>query len=849
MRVLLIFSIPFILSAYSTVKLQKGWNLVGFSEERSVEKLKTEYPQFGNIYLWKSGDWVKNSGTISPTDGVWIYSEIDTDIYSIGNEVYSENISNIDLEKGWNLLSLPIQSAVSPDIFKDEASVWKYSGGEWSFYQKDGSKSDVYPDLNLIGNGEGFWVLSDSNKSIDISAEGSKLRNFETNASMMDFLTSMVRYNGNTRSDDYYYWAYATDDNMAVPEADESVDVGTVDVGTADSSTKVSDTTSTNTQEVDVDEADIVKHDGENIFYLSGDWSETEIFITSFDEVLKGNSEPITTIETTKRPEELYLIGDKLIVIYPYNNSFWSSWCYVDYDLWSNKSLVEVYDVSDISNISKVESFEFDGNIVDTRVTGGKLFVISRYMPYIKISYEKTYISCDEYCYYPEDENGYFKTDYNNYTEISSHFIPTLNGKPLFSHETLYAPRKVDQTPFITSITSFDISDFSKIDSVSAIGNSETIYASTEAIYIVSQDYPKYWNWRDYDERVAIYKFDISDTLSYSGRAFVDGRILNQFSLSEYKDTLRVATTQGWRWWGDSRKDGTDNIVTALQEKSGTLEVVGEVRGLGNPNEEIKGVRFFGDRGYIVTFLNTDPLYVVDFSNPAEPVLGENPLKIDGYSTYFHSVSDSLILSLGVNANSDGRETGYQIQLFNILDLDNPALIDKMLIPATQDTDTRWRYYSEAIHNHKSFVYRNSDNLFGLGLRETVDWSMDTEEKKKYIAENYIPISEANLSDEVLKEYELEIELGTPLYIHKSYLGSLYPYVVSTQDIYFPSYFYKNDLKIYQVVDNEIVFKNDISGGENSDYGYQRGIIFTYDNRNYAIYFLGGEFYLGEINN
>jgi uncharacterized SAM-binding protein YcdF (DUF218 family) len=176
------------------------------------------------------------------------------------------------------------------------------------------------------------------------------------------------------------------------------------------------------------------------------------------------------------------------------------------------------------------------------------------------------------------------------------------------------------------------------------------------------------------------------------------------------------------------------------------------------------------------------------------------------------------------------------------------------VIVVTDQFHTRRAYfafwkYSEAIHNHKSFVYRNSDNLFGLGLRETVDWSMDTEEKKKYIAENYIPISEANLSDEVLKEYELEIELGTPLYIHKSYLGSLYPYVVSTQDIYFPSYFYKNDLKIYQVVDNEIVFKNDISGGENSDYGYQRGIIFTYDNRNYAIYFLGGEFYLGEINN
>jgi uncharacterized secreted protein with C-terminal beta-propeller domain len=857
MRFLILMLLPIFVSA---LELQKGWNLVGFSETRDVEKLRVEY-SLGNIYMWKSGSWIKNSGTISPTDGVWIYAKKTTYIYPNYDRNQVENISQLHLEEGWNLLSLPLDMAISPDVFKDEIAVWKYSGGQWSKYKHGFIGTSSFPDIDAIGSGDGFWVLSETDKTIDLDSEVSELRTFDSNKSMEDFLLAMVRYNRSFKHNDpnyYWYSVYPTDGGMVFEEA-ESDDATITD--NADSSAKsesVSDTTTTNTQEKEVDEADIVKHDGNKIFYLPSDWSEKKILVTTFSEILGGNNEPITEIETEEKPDELYLIQDKLIAIYPTNNSFWGSWCYVDYSVWSEKSRIEVYDVSDISNITKTEEFEIDGNIVDTRVTGGKLFVVSRFMPSIEIEYEKTEVECDEnekncYYYYPQDENGtYYEVNYEKYTEISTDLIAKINETPLFSNETLFAPKKVDQSPFITSIISFEISDFSKMETVSAVGSSETLYASTEAIYLVSSSYPRFWNWREYDERVAIYKFGIAENLGYNGKTFVDGQILNQFSLSEFQETLRVATTTGWSWW---REDGTDNIVSSIQEKNGTLQIVGEIRGLGKANETIKGVRFLGDKGYVVTFLQTDPLYVVDFSDPTKPVLGENPLEIDGYSTYFHPVNSELLLSLGVNADSEGSETGYQIQLFNVADFNNPTLVDKVLLPEVQD-GYRWYYYSEAVHNHKAFTYRNSDNLFAVPFQERIEKEMTNEEKEEYVTENYTNINELNTSEvaEWKEKYAFEISQGVEFYIDNDSLKyGYYLYPRSLTDIYFPNYYYTNDLKVYGVDTNNSVidFKNEIAGKHGESWNYQRSVIFSTgedeEKTDWGLYILGGNFYLGEI--
>ncbi len=832
------------------VDVKSGWNLVGFPVDLSSEKASS-IELINRHYTFKSGSWILN-GDIEKVDGVWIKSLRDGTIYVEEEELFVEDISKIELESGWNLVSLPVNSAVSPDIFRDQTSVWKYSNGEWSKYRKDSLFND-YPTIDVLGAGEGFWVYSENPEVIDIAERSSQLRNFSSDEAMNDYLTSMVRYNKNYQGVYSYYRSGIYYDGTMPTDAvmDEGADLAE----TSGSTENVSDATTTNLQEIGVDEADIVKHDGTNIFYLSESWNDNKILVTTFQNILNNNLEPITSIDTNTTPDELYLIDNKLIAIYPHNRTFWGYWCSVDYSVWSSKSHIDIYDVSDIHNISKVDSFEFDGNIVDSRVTGGKLYLVSRYMPYIEVEYPKVYVSCESdrygYCWYEKDEVGYFDYNWSNPIEKELHITPTMNNESLISHTTLYAPSKVDQSPFITSIISFEISDFSKNEVVSVVGGSETIYASTDAIYSVSSSYPRYYDWNRWEEREAIYKFSIDGNLTYSGMGFVDGHILNQFSLSEYRDTLRVATTKGWSWWNG---EDTDNIVSALQDINGTLTVVDEIRGLGKEGETIRGVRFLGDKGYVVTFRQTDPLYIIDMSDPKNMKKGENPLEIDGYSTYFHPVNSELLLSLGVNADSDGRTDGYQLQLFNVSDFNNPALVDKVILTG----GSSWSLYSEAINDHKAFTYRSSDNLFGLPIREYIRRELTDDEKVEYLKDNYIPIDEVNLTeygieDGKITEEELAQDGDYELYAHRYALENGYVAATAISAIPYPSYVYENTLKIYGVDTNSstINFKSDIIGDSEDRYNYQRGIIFSTGDdeskRDWGLYILGGNLAIGEI--
>src|ERR671911_321497 len=90
-----------------------------------------------------------------------------------------------------------------------------------------------------------------------------------------------------------------------------------------------------------------------------------------------------------------------------------------------------------------------------------------------------------------------------------------------------------------------------------------------------------------------------------------------------------------------------------------TLGELGRVGGLGR-GERIFAVRFMGEKGYVVTFRQVDPLYTLDLSNPQKPaVRGE--LKILGFSSYLHPIGGDLLLGLGQDANEQGQTQGTQL--------------------------------------------------------------------------------------------------------------------------------------------------------------------------------------------
>ena len=276
----------------------------------------------------------------------------------------------------------------------------------------------------------------------------------------------------------------------------------------------------------------------------------------------------------------------------------------------------------------------------------------------------------------------------------------------LLDPQHFFAPSRLDQSGAITSVIRFTLSDGKYENSSAFIGDTHTYYASLHTLYLLSEQYPLYYDYIHYKDQQMIYAFSLDENLSYRGKGVVEGRMLNQFSMSEYRDYLRVATSSGWSWWNGGN---TNNSIYTLKLEDKHLAIKGQLQGLGHEGERIRGVRFMGERGFVVTFRQSDPLYTIDLSDPLLPsVVGE--LSIPGYSSYLHIVDENRVLSIGRDADETGRVGALEFQLFDISDFSKPRLADKIQIGDA-------RSYSEAEYNHKALSYRASDTLFGVPYR------------------------------------------------------------------------------------------------------------------------------------
>ncbi|MCX6732578.1 MAG: beta-propeller domain-containing protein [Candidatus Roizmanbacteria bacterium] len=198
-------------------------------------------------------------------------------------------------------------------------------------------------------------------------------------------------------------------------------------------------------------------------------------------------------------------------------------------------------------------------------------------------------------------------------------------------------------------------------------------------------------------EYTGIIKINNNDlTITASGK--VPGVVLNQFSFDEWKGNLRVATTIGGRnpFYMIGGSDLTSQISDAYV-LGPNLEVKGYVKDLGK-TERIYFVRFIEDRGYIVTFRQTDPFYVLDLSNPNSPLV-KGELKIPGYSSYLHPIDTHLILGIG-------RENQVKLSLFDVTDPTNPKEVSHY--------DLASEYYSAAMDNHHAFLQDPKYKVFFL---------------------------------------------------------------------------------------------------------------------------------------
>ncbi len=361
-------------------------------------------------------------------------------------------------------------------------------------------------------------------------------------------------------------------------------------------------------------------------------------------------------------------------------------------------SRVTIIDIADRSNPQVISSTSFDGSTLDSRMIDGVLHLVLA-------NYQNTYIRILPAIGTPEFDPSVLETD-----EFLPQFETTdaegvASGGQTVSWDNMFRPQDPDGFGIVT-VVSLDVDAGGSFTTVGIVAEPGLVYSSREALYITDTNFDFFGNTR---EMTDVYK------LAYSGRGVspaavgsVPGRILNQYSMGEYEGFLRVATTVGPTFSGFDRTDSM-NQVYVLQQQDETLSVVGSVGGLA-PRETIQSARFIGDRGYVVTFEQIDPLFTLDLSDPTNPrVMGE--LKVPGFSTFLVPMDQDHILAVGQYIPEENfGSRGVQLSIFDVTDFSNPTLLHNVILG--EDTGA----YSEALFNPKAFTYFAEEGLVALPL-------------------------------------------------------------------------------------------------------------------------------------
>ena len=433
-----------------------------------------------------------------------------------------------------------------------------------------------------------------------------------------------------------------------------------------------SDYSATNIQVAGVDEADIVKTDGEYIYLVSGNKT---IIVRAYP---PEQAQIVSEIELEGTIIGIFINGDRLVLFeqettyYLYYDEPVVKESYAPYI--SPTLSTRVYDVSDREAPQLQREVSSDGQYVSSRMIGDYAYVVINepvyeeegepILPEIRVGGNETEIPATD-IYYSNVSDYYYM-----YTTIMA--INTQND---------------DQEPTYETIL---------------LGASSNLYVSLNNIYLTFPVWGtdilgrEVWD----SPRISIHRIHIEgDEIEYMASGDVPGMVLNQFSMDEYDGHFRVATTT----WGET----TGNHVYILDMD---LNIVGSLEDLA-PGETIYSARFMGERGYLVTFKQVDPLFVIDLSNPNNPrELGY--LKVTGYSAYLHPYDETHIIGIGKETTDAGEFAWYQgvkISLFDVSDVSNPQEIDKLEIGDRGS-------HSPVLEDHKAFLFDRSRNLLVMPI-------------------------------------------------------------------------------------------------------------------------------------
>ena len=473
----------------------------------------------------------------------------------------------------------------------------------------------------------------------------------------------------------------------------------------------------TNIQVPGIDEPDMVKTDGKQIYYVPN-----QNYIYSFKDTFHDPNETMVNIIKAFPPENL----SKLTEIQGGGSMLLTGNTLVTF----GSNMVKGLDTTEPDKPKEILKLNLKDNVsIETaRLKDGKVFLVTRAFldrsspcpkPIIEANGREMVIDCVD-IYYPtvksntdslftvlvidpkngdylqnatfigSSSNSVFYMSQNNiyityqlatdFVEFFYSFI-TSKAQDLFDHATLTK---------LKDLTNLEISNQAKlVELESILSNYQLTLADEQRRKVETELTNRLDNYSTEHKRelsqTAIVKIN-TDNLESSLVGVVPGSLLNQFSLDEYNEHLRVATTISSNFIVSAE---SENDIYVLDQNQ---QIVGSVLSLGL-GERIYSVRFVGNIGYAVTFRQTDPFYTIDLSNPTNPQkAGE--LKIPGFSSYLHPLSQNLILGVGSEQNQ------VKLSLFDVSKTDAPIEISKYVLDEfwTQVSDSHHAFLVDPVH-------------------------------------------------------------------------------------------------------------------------------------------------------
>ncbi|MBT2583489.1 beta-propeller domain-containing protein [Planococcus sp. ISL-109] len=448
----------------------------------------------------------------------------------------------------------------------------------------------------------------------------------------------------------------------------------------------------TNSQVAGIDEGDVVKTDGDYLYSIS----ESRVVVSDVRNPENMKVTAVVEFDRETYPQELFLSGETLVVMSSrYSIMEAEDGAGMDSFMpYSGITVVSLYDVTAPGTPELVREFGNEGSFNSARLAGSTLYYVSNVFP------------------------DYWVLEEQPDTELRPRLFDSQSDEklmPMPYEDLTILPGTMEGSYSVITAISLDEPETNEVSTKGFLGGSESMYMNEEHLYLTASVYQAAENgfedsimWVPQQADTEIFKFDLDGiSVDFLASARVPGALLNQFSMDEYEGYFRLATTEGVMW------APTSVPKNHLYVLDGNLEQVGAVEDLA-PSERIYSVRFIGDKAYMVTFRETDPLFVIDVSDPVAPsVLGE--LKIPGFSNYLHPLGDHHLIGFGYETKTEpvkGGEPrivtgGMKISLFDVSDLSNPKEADTEIIggPGT---------YSALQYDHRALFRYDQQSLFGF---------------------------------------------------------------------------------------------------------------------------------------